>query len=166
MSTTTIDRQFDDLMKTALGDDETWTELVSDPGGLGEAERWLKSTTIQIDQQISQRQVDLEQWRLTPEDPESAESIREVQAWRRKALFMKGLCAKRLVDLKVARRERADRSDQLRRSLLALGEVVRRHERGELSDDALHRQLDEVVMPTQQAGETLSLRQVLAARSS
>ncbi|WP_181273604.1 hypothetical protein [Brevibacterium oceani] len=153
---------FDQIVRSALRDDAVWELLTSTPQGIADVDKWLKTTAGSIDQQLSFRKDEIESARLERRAL-SPTDLSEYHAWRKKAVFLKALCEKRLVDIRPLRIEAfgEDRARRMKALLVRLAEVVLDHEAEQIDDD-LYDALDEIVLPGDDAP---TLREYLERRA-
>ncbi|WP_247040289.1 hypothetical protein [Arthrobacter rhizosphaerae] len=156
-----IQDPLDAVMRSCLRDEGVWNEIISTHAGLNQAEHWLKTTTSNIDQQLSFRQAEAEILRFTP--VENRDSLIEHLEWRKGALYLKSLCEKRLIDLKLLHAADQSRSDAMKALLVRLADGVLGHEGERIDDHELYDALDEITLPGKD-GPTL--REYLNLRGS
>lgn len=156
----TITTPFDDLMKRALGDDDLWAQMTAQPADLARARTWLLDTIAGIDHQLAHNRDSLQEASIV----EDAEEIRDRELrfyrWRRRAMHLKHLCAKRNRQLNERRSQEASREQEFKALLVDLADTVRDHQHGRATDQELHAELDDLHLPGQ---PPVNLRQYLAA---
>lgn len=149
-------------MRRALRDDDLWQRLISTPGGLHDVELWLKKTTTSIDQQLAYKQTESEEWRLTPNDATARTALGSYFRWRKGALYLKGLCQYRLLELKQRRNNTERNAQRLKDLVFVMAGALRDHELGAIANADLHGLLDQLTLP----GEaTMTVREYLDHRS-
>lgn len=147
MTTSSENTPFDDLMRSALGDDLTWARMLLDESLTSPVQAWLRSTMQGIDHQLVVNADTLEQDLLSLHGDAVRARKAEFYQWRKRAQHLKFLCQRRMADLTERRKREKVRAEAYKNLLLDLADAVLDHQDAAITDAQLHAELDALRLP-------------------